>query len=121
VIGEYTLQDQRGAKGYYGKVRLEVAPQDTPGIRIRFVEKCDPIWRTGIELGITYGWELWQREQGQLKGINVEVVEVTGQMVDTNSIVMAFVAANAFWKGLDWVASRPPTFDAKTGCFTFPK
>lgn len=119
--GEYTLQHQRGAKGYYGKIRLRVTSQDGSGLGIHFQEQCPLNWRIGVAFGIMYGWERLQRELCQTNGLTVEVLEVTGQPVDTNNLVMAFVSANALWNALGWSPSEPPVFDLQTGCFTFPK
>src|SRR5262249_44560392 len=108
-------------KGYYGKVHLEVQSQDTSGCIVNFIDKCDLYWRVGVEFGIVHGWELWQSHQSHRRGLFVKVLEVTGQMVDTNNLVIAFVAAYALWKALGWTPPKPPSFDPKTGCFTFAK
>jgi hypothetical protein len=55
--GEYTLQQQRGAKGYYGKIRFVVQPQETSDCSVRYAETCALRWRIGIDFGVTYGWE----------------------------------------------------------------
>jgi hypothetical protein len=123
MTGEHTLQHQRGAKGYYGKIRLQVSNRDSTGIinSINFIEECEPNWKTGIEFGIVHAWEVWQRHQPNLQGVQVEVLEVGGQMVDTSSMIMAFVAANAFWKAVNWAVPTPPVFDPKSSSFTFSK
>ena len=121
MIGDYSLQYQRGAKGYYGKIFLEVNFLKTQGIKVQFRENCDSNWRIGIEFGIKYGWEQYQNEQQSIGGTLVEIIEVSWQMVDSNSIVMAYVTANAFWKAINWLPKKPIYFDQKTGSFSFSK
>ncbi len=119
--GEFTLFQQVGGKGYYGKVRLECEPLDHPECIIKFDTCCSPEWRIGTEFGIMYGWELFRRSCPEIKGLSVRVLEIRGQFADTTNLVMAFVSANALWKALDWLPPKPPSLDPKTGTFTFSK
>lgn len=119
--GEYTFRHQQGAKGYYGIVRLEVTTSEGRGLTIAFDEKAALDWRIGVQFGITYGWEIFTSRQPNGKRLDVRVLEITGQAVDTTNLLIAFVAANALWKALEWTPPKPPAFDPKTGCFTFSK
>lgn len=119
--GEYTLQQQRGAKGYFGKVRLEIEMQQLPECSISFLTSCDSKWKLGVEFGLVYGYDLFQRSDVNMSGVAVRVLEVIGQPVDTTCLVMAFVSAHAIWKALEWIPVKCPVFDPKTGHFTFPK
>lgn len=119
--GEFTLIQQLGSKGYYGKVRLAVDPVDTLSVVIDFDEACGHDWHTGAQFGVIYGWELYRRSQPLMKGLKVRVLEITGKPADTTNLVIAFVASHALWKALEWSPLKPPTFDPKSGCFTFSK
>jgi hypothetical protein len=118
---EFTLIQQVGGKGYYGKVRLGVDTADSVGITIHLDETSGNDWRVGAEFGIVYGWEIYRRHQPKVKGLSVRVLEITGKVIDTTNLVIAFVAANALWKALVWTPPKPPVFDPKTGFFSFSK
>jgi hypothetical protein len=119
--GEFTLKEQSGPKGYFGKVRLDLKPRDGSGTVVTFDESCETSWRVAVQFGITYGWELFSWGKAAPQGLEIAVREIKGQMVDTNSIVVAFVAAHALWNGLEWTPPRPPVLDPKRACFTFSK
>lgn len=119
--GEFVLIQQAGSKGYYGEVRLQVELLDQRGCDIQFDTSCIEEWRIGVEFGIVYGWELFQRSHPERKGLSVKVLKIKGQFADTTNLVMAFVSANALWKALEWLPPKPPSFDPKTGVFSFSK
>jgi hypothetical protein len=65
-------------------------------------------WRIGVQFGITYGWEVFINRQPDGKRLDVQVLQITGQAVDTINLLIAFVAANALWKALEWTPRMGP-------------
>jgi hypothetical protein len=119
--GEFVLAKQLGSKGYYGRIRLAVEPTISRMLTVDFQAGTEQQWRSGAEFGIVYGWELYHRGHPAVGGLQVRVLEIHSQPVDTTNLVIAFVAANALWNALEWLPTRLPTFDLKNGIFSFPK
>ena len=113
--GEHTLVQQIGSKGYYGKVRLGVESVDPVCISVDFDAMCGQDWRIGTTLRIVYAWDLYRRSHTDTNGLDVRVLEITGKPADSTNLVVAFVAANALWKALEWTPPKPPVFDPKQG------
>ena len=54
------------------------------------------------------------------KGGRVRVLNIAGHEVDTNNVVIAFVAAQALCNALGIQPTKQPVFDRDTGTFSFP-
>ena len=120
--GEDRLAVQVGPKGYYGKVTVEAEPSDRSGdVTVDFDSSISNQWKTGASFGIEYALEHVTTRTLFPNGLRVRVLHVTGHPVDTNSVVIAFVAANALYKALGVEPTKRPEFDKNTGTFTFPK
>lgn len=73
---------------------------------------------TGLQFGIAWAYE---RAVHPKTRMTVEIVKSRGHVVDTSELVMAFVAAQAFYAAIGMPAPESLTLDPATGVFTFPK
>jgi hypothetical protein len=113
---------QVGSKGYFGKVVLEAEPAKQEGeVTIDFDPEQADRWRIGAMFGIDYVLEHIDKRKVFPKGGRVRVHYIGGHEVDTNNVVIAFVAANALLKALSVEPTKRPEFDEETGVFRFPK
>jgi hypothetical protein len=120
--GEDKLATQVGAKGYFGNVAVEAEPIDGNGeVTVEFDAAVSPRWQSGASFGIDYVLDHVAKRQLFPKGGRVHVRHIHGHEVDTNNVVIAFVAANALCKALGVEPKKRPTFDQATGVFSFPK
>jgi hypothetical protein len=120
--GEDKLATQVGGKGYFGKVTVEAEPEDRDGhVTVDFDPSISNDWRSGASFGIEY--VLDHITMGTLfpNGGRVRVLQIGGHPVDTNNVVIAFVAAQAMYKALGIQPIKKPEFDKNTGIFSFPK
>ena len=120
--GEEKLATQVGPKGYYGKVTVEAEPEDTDGeVTVDFDPSISERWKSGASFGIDYVLEHVTKRTLFPKGGRVRVLQIGGHEVDTNNVVIAFVAAHALYKALGVQPTKKPEFDKETGTFMFPK
>ena len=116
------LATQVGSKGYFGKVTVEAEPVDGNGeVHVDFEPTISKRWRSGASFGIEYVLEQIAKRRLFPKGGRVRVLHIGGHDVDTNNVVIAFVAAHSLSKALGVQPSKQPTFDQNTGTFSFPK
>jgi hypothetical protein len=121
-MGEDKLAAQIGAKGYFGKVTVEAEPVDGNGeVTVDFDSTIPKRWQSGASFGIEYVLEHVTKRTLFPKGGRVFVHSIGGHEVDTNNVVIAFVAANALCKALGVEPKKRPIFDETTGVFSFPK
>jgi hypothetical protein len=110
--GEYTLAAQVGSKGYYGKVALEIEPEEPSGtVTVEFDEAGVQKWRSGARFGIDYVLEHIPSKKVFPKGARITVHAIQGHEVDTNNVVIAFATANALLSALDIPFPRKPEMD----------
>jgi hypothetical protein len=120
--GEDKLATQIGPKGYFGQVTLEAEPVDGDGdVDVEFAPTISKRWRSGASFGIQYVLDHIAKRKLFPKGGRVRVLHIGGHEVDTNNVVIAFVAARAFSKALGVQPRKEPVFDEGTGTFSFPK
>ncbi len=120
--GEFRIADQIGPKGYYGHVTLETeATEAGSDIAISFDPPSATRWMNGARFGIDYVLEHIPRRKYFPSGGKVHVLSIEGHDVDTNNVVIAFVAARALCQALGIELAKQPTFDAASGSFNFPK
>ena len=55
------------------------------------------------------------------KGVKFECSTWDHMRLNTNNVVIAFVAARALYKALGVLPSKQPDFNPETGVFSFPK
>jgi hypothetical protein len=116
------LITQVGSKGYFGKVTVEAEPLEGNGeVAVDFEPTIPKRWRSGASFGIEYVLENIAKRKLFPKGGRIRVLYIGGHEVDTNNVVIAFVAAGALLKALGIQPSKQPSFDEKTGSFSFPK
>jgi hypothetical protein len=121
-IGEFKLVKQIGPKGFFGKVVLEVEPADNDGaVAVEFDPNNANRWTTGAEFGIDYVLEHIAKRNIFPKGGRIRVSRIDWHEVDTNSVVIAYVAAHALLRALEVNPPKQPGFDEATGSFFFPK
>ena len=119
--GEYKLADQIGTKGYFGKVTLETEPSEVGGeVAVCFDQPNAADWQSGAKFGIDYALEHISKRKYFPEGGRVRVLSIEGHVVDTNNVVIAYVAAQAMFRALGIEPSKGPNFDGSSGTFTFP-
>ena len=120
--GEDRLATQVGQLGYFGKVTVEAEPEDRNGeVTVDFDPSIPKDWQSGASFGIEYVLDHIVTRTHFPNGGRVRVLHIGGHVVDTNNVVIAFVAANAMYKALGIEPTKKPAFDKDTGMFTFPK
>ena len=119
---EEKLATQVGPIGYYGQVAVEPELVDGDGeVDVDFAPTISKRWRSGASFGIQYVLEHVSKRKLFPKGGRVRVHSIVGHEVDTNNVVIAFVAAHALAKALGVQPRKLPVFDKDTGVFSFPK
>ena len=78
-------------------------------------------WQSGAMFGVSYVLDHVSKRKLFPKGGRFRVLCIGGHDVDTNNVVIAYVAANALYKALGVQPKKQPHFDENTGAFTFPK
>lgn len=122
--GEERLATQVGPKGYFGQVTLEAEPftENINGeLDVEFEASGAKRWQSGATFGIEYVLEHVAKRKLFPKGGRIRVISIGGHEVDTNNVVIAFVAAHALSKALGVQPRKLPLFDSDTGTFSFPK
>jgi hypothetical protein len=121
-VGEFKLAKQIGPKGFFGKVVIEVEPTESNGaVAVEFDADHANRWTTGAEFGIDYVLEHIAKRKVFPNGGRIRVSRIDGHEVDTNSVVIAYVAAHALLNALGASPAKQPGFDEGTGHFFFPK
>jgi len=111
-----------GPKGYFGQVTVEAETVDGDGeVNVDFAPTISKRWQSGASFGIQYVLEHIAKRKLFPKGGRVHVLHIGGHEVDTNNVVIAFVAAHALYKALGVQPTKQPAFDKDTGTFSFPK
>ena len=119
---EEKLATQVGPKGYFGQVTVEPELVDGDGeVEVDFAPTISKRWQTGALFGIQYVLEHIAKRKLFPRGGLVRVLSIGGHEVDTNNVVIAFVAAHALVKALGVQPAKIPAFDRETGVFSFPK
>ncbi len=120
--GEDKLAVQVGPRGFYAKVAVEAEPLAGDGdVTVDFDPSISEEWKSGASFGIDYVLEQIATRSLFPAGGRVRVLSIAGHAVDTNRVVIAFVAANALCKALGVQSAKKPEFDKNAGTFTFPK
>jgi len=120
--GEFKVAKQIGAKGYFGRVRLEVDQVTENGnVVVEFDDRQAARWQTGARFGIDYVLDHVSKRAIFPNGIRVFVGAIEGHDVDTDNTVIAYVAANALLSALGVEPRKRPDFDELNGSFVFPK
>src|SRR5260370_37935904 len=100
--GEFSLATQVGSKGYFGKVALEVEHEDPSGTgKVEFDQPGAQNWQSGARFGIDHVLENIPKKTVFPKGGKIIVHSIQGHPVDTNNVVIAYVAAYALLSALE--------------------
>jgi hypothetical protein len=104
----FRLVLQRGARGYFAAVRLEVTPVEGGGLEVEGFdpsEASDSVergWREGARSGLEYAWgQLPRRPTGAL----VRLLEIRGMPADTIASRVGYAATYALWEALGFTPS----------------
>ena len=121
-LGEEKLAVQVGPKGYFGHVTVEAETDSGNGeVNVDFAPTISTRWQSGASFGIQYVLDHIAKSKVFPKGGHVRVVHIGGHEIDTNNVVIAFVAACALYKALGIQPTKQPVFEKETGTFIFPK
>lgn len=71
-----------------------------------------------IRFGLQYAFNVYKSEIPIKKSINVRVTDVVRNMI-TNDELMAYISAQALWKGLEFTPSEPIKFDKDKEEFSY--
>lgn len=119
---EYRIAIQADGTGLFAKVILSASLTDKQnGLNVVCETKDGKQWLSAVNFGIIYAWEQIFHRRKHFKGLTVKIDEITGTIVDTREIAMAYVSAMALWKALEIYPEELPIFDRTTRTFTFPE
>ena len=119
--GKHRIAVQSGPKGYFGEVAVDVEREVNNGIvEISFDPVHAPQWQTGTKFGIEYILEHLSRRLFP-DGGRIHVSRIEGHLVDTNNVVIAYVAALALIDALRIELRKVPELDPEKGLVIFPK
>jgi hypothetical protein len=124
MTGVFELAEQRGRKGYFGKVLVEVEPDDDlKGFEITFDEKHarNQEWRDAAKFGIEYAYTNIPKKQFLSKGHRIRVQSIQGHSVDTNSLIVAYAVVCALLRAFGRSESELVSFDPESGKIVFSK
>jgi hypothetical protein len=124
MTGTFELKEQRGNKGYYGKVLIEVEPDNSiKGPEISFDERNakNKEWREAARFGIQYAYTHIARRDFTASGHRIRVQRIQGHPFDTNSLIVAYVAACALFRAFGKRESELVTFDPESGRIAFSR
>lgn len=120
--GECKIAKQLGRKGYFGRVVLDVQPNDDGQITIEFDSDRAGRWQSGARFGIDYAIEHVSQRNLFPGGLNVRVATIEGHEVHTTTSLIAYIAARAMFQALGVEpASEAPTVDFEKGLVEFAK
>jgi hypothetical protein len=122
MTGLFELAEQRGDKGYYGKVLVEVEPDDSlKGCEITF---CEPQaknveWQNAARFGIEYAYSRIPRKEFHSKGHRIQVRRIQGHPFDTDSLIIAYAAVRSLLNAFGRSGPDLVSFDVETGRIIF--
>ncbi len=119
--GDFKIAEQIGARAYYGQVALEADASDSGEVTIDFAQPSATRWQSGATFGIDYVLEHIPTRKIFPHGGRIRVTNIEGHEVDTNNVVIAYVAAHALLNALGLDPAKKPDFDGSSGMFLFPK
>jgi hypothetical protein len=116
--GTFSLAVQEGRRACYAKVTLRVE-RDARGSGVELDFGPADGWKAGLQFGVAWAHERTSTPEGS--HATVQVTHFRGYLVDTTEIVVAYVAAQAFYAAIGQPPPADLHFDVATGRFTFPK
>jgi hypothetical protein len=122
MTGTFKVAEQRGPIGYFGKVDLEVEPDDNiNGCEIIFQELLarNGEWRNAVSFGIEYGYSRLPKSELHSKGHRITVRRVQGQPCDTDSLIIAYTAVRALFHAFGLSETDVVCFDVDGGKIVF--
>jgi hypothetical protein len=122
MTGTFKVAEQRGEIGYFGKVDLEVEPNDNiKGCEITFQEPSanNGQWRDAVRFGIEYGYSRIPKSELHSKGHRITVRRVQGQQFDTDSLIIAYTAVRALFHAFGVSETDVVCFDVDGGKIVF--
>jgi hypothetical protein len=125
---------QRGDRGTYANVEIEVTPEPggqrirlerAPGENLR-AGPSDSLgydWEAAVRFGLDHAWERARRSRAAMGGALVRLVDVhIHNQWDTPPIAVAYVAAQALWNAIEYPENlRHASFDGEGGKFVFAR
>lgn len=116
------LAAQSGGRGFFAEISLDATlDQTNQNLVVSFSDEFAKSFREAAHFGIAYAWEQYPSDKKHRRGLNVHVIGISWQPVDTASVLVAFVACRAIWRALGWNPLNGPSFDERLGAVIFPK
>jgi hypothetical protein len=124
MTGSFELAEQRDKTGYYGKVLIEVDPDDTRrGCEITFDEGRiqNQEWRDAARFGIEYAYAHIPKKALTAKGHRIRVQKIQGHSIDTNGLIIAYAAVCALLRAFGRSESELVSLDLEKGQVVFSR
>lgn len=116
--GHYSLAWQKGSFANFAEVSVNVEKGMMPGYSVEIECDISSSWSNGVLTGADFFYECLL-EKGPSLAIQVRVVEVIGQVVDTPREALAFVTFHAIKEALGVRLKRKAEFNEEEGTFSF--
>jgi hypothetical protein len=120
MTGQFEVAEQRGARGYFGRVRIEVEPDDSlKGCEITFDEahSNNKVWRDAAKFGINHAYSHIPKNALRSKGHRIVVQSIQGHQFDTSGPIVACALLHAFGRSESGLVS----FDPESGKTVFSR
>jgi hypothetical protein len=122
MTGIFKVAEQRGGIDYFGKVDMEVEPDDNiKGCEITFQEPPakNRQWRDAARFGIEYGYSRIPKSELRSRGHRITVRGVQGHPFDTDSLIIAYTAVCALFHAFGISEADVVCFDVDGGKIAF--
>ena len=116
---DFRLALQRGEWCIFAAVRVRAERLPQRQFSLEIPAKVLPEWELGIRYGFGLLRECVSRAGETSSGVAVEILEFSGQPVDTTISAAAYVTFQAICRALSLRVSEAFRFDRTTGCFCF--
>jgi len=104
TIGKYKIARQNGCFGLYAVVSLKVKYSKTGLVNVDLHNSVDKKWELSCLDGIKYAYE----KIPEKSGVDVEIISLDWNPVDTKPMAVKFVTAMAFWQSLKYEPEQLP-------------
>jgi hypothetical protein len=124
TTGTFELAEQRGNKGYYGKVLIQVEPDPTlRGCEISFDEPNagNAEWRDAAKFGIEYAYAHIPKKERASEGHRIRVQTIRGHPFDTNGLIIAYAAVCALLRAFGKSEAGLVSLDPDAGTVVFAR
>lgn len=114
------LRQSVGGHPYFAGVTLAIRKEPCVGLRVTFDDTVGLDWRGAAHFGIEYAWSKAIGSHTN-HGVCVAVLMIQGMIADTTPVMVAYVAADAFWKAVSFVPEARPVLDMERNGIFFPR